>query len=131
MESWLAILIPSLLGIVAGLGGSFLLRRSTKESNETDAFSAVTDQLFKLNDDLREDVDALKTEVATLKEERGTLRQENSTLRGELDQVRTELDSVKEANGSLAAALKNFIAAWPIGFSMPEINYDWRRHLSE
>lgn len=128
---WLNWLIPAILGLSAGVVGSLLMRKTNKESNETDAFEVVTRQLFQLNTDLRTDVEKLEKRVGRVEEERDAAKQENADLRGQLDDVREELSEVKEVNGSLARNIAKLVGAWPTGYALPELDYDWRKHLLE
>lgn len=123
----LPILIPSTIAVIGSIIAALIAARRGKESNNTDAFEAVTTQLFKLNTDLRTDVDGLKAEVILLKkqaiakdEENSSLHHENGQLHEEMAVIRDELAEVKRRGGAVANYLGKLMGAWPPGLPMPE-----------
>lgn len=120
----LQIIIPAMAATIASLITAFFLRRSSKETNDTNAFKIVTDQLFKLNGELRTELDEVKTKLN--KVEATVDAQER-----ELYTTRTELEESRRVNRGLATYIKALLAAWPVGTNppAPDPTVDWQRHL--
>lgn len=116
----LAIGIPSVIALVASVIGYFLLRRSSKESNDTNAFSAVTDQLFALNKVLTEKLTALELKVTKLEADKVQHEQENTELRRKLETVEAELRDVRVVNGALGRYLGKLVRLWPVTVTLPQ-----------
>jgi len=66
LNSVLSVAIPSFIAVVGSIIAAIYVRRSNREQNDTNAFQAVTDQLFKLNGELRTDLTEVKHKVIAL-----------------------------------------------------------------
>ena len=126
ISALLPILIPSAIAAIVSIVAAILAGRRGKEANNTDAFEAVTEQLFKLNTDLRSDVDTLKKEVAQLRVdnvakdlENANLHHENGELHEEVGNLRDEVAVMTKTNGALLAYTKKLILNWPPGIILP------------
>ncbi len=117
-------IIAGLTALLVSLLTAFFLRRSSRESNDTNAFKVVTDQLFALNDELREKVGTLEVDLREVK-------RQFAEQQKELDQAKTERDAAKRVNAGLAAYIKKLLSAWPTETSPPSPDYpvDWESHL--
>lgn len=126
MDNLLPILIPSAIAAIVSIIAAILAGRRSKESNSTDAFEAVTAQLFKLNTDLRADVETLKREVAELRtdntakdEENAQLHHENASLHEEVGNLRDEVAVMTKTNTALLGYAKKLVRMWPLGTTLP------------
>lgn len=126
MDNLLPIIIPAVITIVGSIITAIIVGRRNKEANNTDAFQAVTDQLFELNKDLRTDVENLKKEVADLRTdneakdaENATLHHENGELHEEVGKLRDEVAVMTKANGALLNYARKVIRLWPAGTTLP------------
>lgn len=124
MEAILPILIAGAGSVVGSLVTAWLLRRSSKESNDTTAFKVVTDQLLALNSTFRTELDVVKKELAEVKTK--VALQEK-----ELDAARKGQDAARKVSASLAAYIKKLLSAWPVGNTPPGPDdvLDWQQHL--
>lgn len=124
MESLLPIIIPAAVGILASLITAVFIRRSSKESNETNAFKVVTDQLFALNKELRGEVDTLKGQVHDL-------RTADAQKESRIELLEIELGTAKKVAQHLARYIGVLIAAWrgETPPPDPEPPIDWEKHL--
>ena len=116
----LAIAIPSLVALFASVVGYFLLRKSSKESNDTNAFSAVTDQLFALNKILTDKLMDLEKKVLSLEADKALREHENDALKDKLDAVESELRDVRVVNGALGRYLGKLVRLWPVETTLPQ-----------
>ena len=134
LTALLPILIPSVIAVIGSIIAALIAAKRGKESNNTDAFQAVTDQLFQLNTDLRLDLEKVKAEVVLLKEqnvlkdaENATLHHENGLLHEQMGLVSDELAEVKRRGAAVANYLGKLMRAWPQGTPMPpaDVKIDW------
>lgn len=123
MEGWVALLVPVLAALGGGAVGAVLTRKSSKETNVTNAFNVVVTQLLSVNDSLRKDVEQLKREMS---EVQGKYNTSESQVRA----LRDELEGVRDANRMLAEQLGLLVTAWPTGTLMPPISDEWRKYLN-
>lgn len=122
------VLWPVIGALIAAIVGSLItagfLRRSSKETNDTNAFKVVTDQLFALNKEFRVEVDELKDKVKALE---GTVTLQER----ELGILRSENGELRRKNRSLAEYVKLLLAAW-VGTTPPpppDDDLKWEQHL--
>lgn len=127
--SWLTVAIPAAVALVVGLITNAVTRSTSKELNATTTFEVVTKQLFEMNAVLAKDVAKLKEEVAELRKERDQGVAENQKLRDEIEDCRESVAALEGVNSALAESLGKLFTAWPQGYTMPEITFDWRRYL--
>lgn len=130
----LSLVIPSAIALIGIAIGHFLLRRSTRESNNTDAFTVVTDKLMVLVNNaeariikLEERVKELENALTAQESENKALHLENTGLHREIAEVKAELGEVKRLNNSLSSYVEKLIRHWPQGITMPEPDedFDW------
>lgn len=124
MEALLPVLIAAGAAVVGSLITAWLLRRSSKEANDTNAFKVVTDQLLELNTAFRSELDTVKKELAEVKTK--VALQEK-----ELEAARAGQDAARKVSASLAAYIKKLLASWPVGSTPPGPDdvLDWQQHL--
>jgi uncharacterized protein YlxW (UPF0749 family) len=122
VENWWALALPVLTALVGGGVGAVLTRKSSRETNVTNAFNVVVTQLLSVNDSLRKDVEQLKREV-------GDLTNKYNTSESEVRNLTDRVDELTEANRTLARQLSLLVASWPAGTAMPPISDDWRTYL--
>jgi CHASE3 domain sensor protein len=120
VENLLPIIIPSLIAMAVSVVGYFLIRKSSKESNDTNAFSAVTDQLFRLNESLGRKIEELEKKVTTLESLAAAVEAEKDGLKLKLDAVEAELRDMKVVNGALGRYLGKLVRLWPTGTTLPQ-----------
>lgn len=124
MEGLLPVIIPLVTAIFGSIITAGLLRRSSKEANDTNAFKIVTDQLFALNKSLSDKVASLEGEVTTLTKADKDKEARIETLEG-------ALDTSKKVSRSLAGYISLLIRRWP-GTDAPPVPdppFDWEKHL--
>ena len=119
VEGSLPIIIPSVIALLASIVGYFLLRKSSKESNDTNAFSAVTDQLFRLNESLGKKIEDLERKVTSLEALATATEAEKDALKLKLDLEEAKLRDTKVVNGALGRYLGKLIRLWPEGTTLP------------
>lgn len=120
----LPVVIAGVAAIVGSLITAYLLRRSNKEANDTNAFKVVTDQLFALNKELKLELDEVKSELS---EVRATQEEQAQQLK----EARQGWSAARRVNASLAGYIKKLLAAWPVGSTPPAPDevLDWEAHL--
>lgn len=124
MENLLPLLGPALVAAVVSIITALFLRRTSRESNETNAFKVVTDQLFALNKTLQEEQIQQAAEIRAL-------RKADSDKEQRIERLEEELDISKKVARALARYIGVLIQRWP-GDSPPpppEPPIDWEKHL--
>lgn len=116
----LPVVIPSLIALLASFLGYFLLRKTGKESNDTNAFKVVTDQLFALNLVLSEKLTLVEKKVLDLEADKAARLLEKDALEGKLEAVEDELRDLRVVNGALSRYLGKLIRLWPVTVTLPE-----------
>lgn len=124
MEAVLPLVGAILAGAVASLITALFLRRSSRETNETNAFDVVTKQLFKMNEAQGLDIKELKAEVKELR-----VSDKEKGIR--IEKLEIELGSSKKAARNLAGYIRLLIQRWPGPEAppTPDPPIDWEQHL--
>lgn len=139
----LSFVFPSIITLIGVIVANLWIRRSARERNQNDrevaddtngtnAFTTITNQLFKLNDDLREEVDTLKKQVGTLMRDAAHYKEQIGQLTEDLEETDKKWRSQISVTRQLANYIKLLIAAWPMGAGPipdPDPPIDWKVHL--
>ena len=132
LQGWLSILVPSALAVLGVWISSMYLRRSNKEGNNTNAFQAVTDQLFKLNAGLTARVEELDKELKQVKVDMAAKDERIERLEDELEDTDKKWRRQINVTRLLANYIKRLISHWPSNVGpppAPEPPMDWEAHL--
>lgn len=124
MEGLLPVIIPLVTAVLGSLITAGLLRRSSKEANDTNAFQVVTTQLFKLNSELRTELDEVKLEVKEL-------RKADFEKEARIESLEEDLGTSKKVARALARYIGVLIQAWQGDAPPPQPDppIDWQNHL--
>ena len=106
--------------VVASLITAAFLRRTGKEQNDTSAFTAITDKLFRLVEEAEERIANLEGEVKELKLERAENRRLITESEDRVDNLEGEVKSLRGVNGRLSRYVGKLVRNWPQGEHLPE-----------
>lgn len=132
LNSVLSVAIPSFIAVVGSIIAAIYVRRSNREQNDTNAFQAVTDQLFKLNGELRTDLTEVKHKVIALEAAVAAKDAQIERLETDLEDTGSKWREQLSISRRLANYIKLLITAWPsmdVPPPAPDPPFDWEAHL--
>lgn len=106
--------------VIGALLGSLLLRRTGKESNETNQFTSITNALFKRAEQQDKDMADMRVEITELKKQYTAQAAELGNVQRELDDEREATKELKRVNASLVRYVSKLSRLWPQGTTLPE-----------
>lgn len=115
----LALVGAPVLSVIGVLIASAFTRRTGRESNDTDAFTAITNVLMKQVGDLTTRVESLEKDNKAQKLELDSAREEVRTTREEAEKARGEANRLGIRVTSLERYVKKLVGEWPLGTPLP------------